>query len=157
MSTVVVAPDSFKGSASATEVASALADGWRSVRPGDVVRLAPMADGGEGTLDAFEVAVPGAVRHPVRVTGPSGDEVDASWLLLPDGTALVELAETSGLGLLRRPAPHDAHTIGFGQAIAAALDAGATALLLAIGGSASTDGGAGALTALGARLLDADG
>ncbi|WP_348790122.1 glycerate kinase [Leifsonia sp. NPDC080035] len=157
MSTVVVAPDSFKGSASATEVATALAEGWRAERPGDHVLRAPMADGGEGTLDAFEVAVPGAIRHPMRVTGPSGDGVDASWLLLPDGTALVELAETSGLGLLRRPAPHDAHTIGFGQAIAAALDAGATGLLLAIGGSASTDGGSGALTALGARLLDADG
>ena len=157
MSTVAVAPDSFKGSASAAAIAGALADGWRSVRPGDRVVLAPMADGGEGTLDAFAVAVPGAVRHPVRVEGPDGRAVDASWLELPDGAAVVELAETSGIGLLDALAPFDAHTIGFGQAIAAALDSGATRLLLAIGGSASTDGGAGALTALGARLLDAAG
>lgn len=155
--TVVVAPDSFKGSATAAEVAEALGAGWHSVRPGDTVVLAPTADGGEGTLDAFAVAVPGAQRRPVRVLGPSGDTVDAAWLALPDGSALVELAATSGLGLLRSPAPFDAHTVGFGQAIAAALDAGATSLLLAIGGSASTDGGAGMLTALGARLLDADG
>ncbi|MFK3671843.1 glycerate kinase [Leifsonia aquatica] len=155
--TVVVAPDSFKGSATAAEVAEALGAGWQSVRPGDTVVLAPTADGGEGTLDAFAVAVPGAQRRPVRVLGPSGGAVDASWLALPDGVAVVELAATSGLGLLQAPAPFDAQTIGFGQAIAAALDAGATSLLLAIGGSASTDGGAGALTALGARLLDADG
>lgn len=157
MSTVVVAPDSFKGSATATEVAAALADGWRSVRPGDRIVLAPMADGGEGTLDAFSVAVPGSVRHPVRVLGPASAPVDASWLQLPDGTALVELAESSGLALLTSLAPLDAHTVGFGQAIAAALDAGASALLLAIGGSASTDGGAGVLTALGAGLQDEHG
>jgi glycerate kinase len=155
--TVVVAPDSFKGSATAAEVAEALGAGWRSVRPADTMVLAPTADGGEGTLDAFAVAVPGARRRPVRVLGPSGEAVEAAWLALPDGVAVVELAATSGLGLLRAPAPFDAHTVGFGQAIAAALDAGATSLLLAIGGSASTDGGAGALTALGARLLDADG
>ncbi|MBB2968411.1 glycerate kinase [Leifsonia aquatica] len=155
--TVVVAPDSFKGSATAAEVAEALGEGWHSVRPGDTVVLAPTADGGEGTLDAFAVAVPGSQRQPVRVLGPSGEAVDAAWLALPDGAAVVELAATSGLGLLRAPAPFDAHTVGFGQAIAAALDAGATSLLLAIGGSASTDGGAGALTALGARLLDAGG
>lgn len=155
--TVVVAPDSFKGSATAAEVAEALGAGWHSVRPADTVAIAPTADGGEGTLDAFAVAVPGAQRRPVRVLGPSGEAVEAVWLALPDGVAVVELAATSGLGLLRAPAPFDAHTVGFGQAIAAALDAGATSLLLAIGGSASTDGGAGALTALGARLLDADG
>ncbi|WP_313540814.1 glycerate kinase [Leifsonia aquatica] len=155
--TVVVAPDSFKGSATAAEVAEALGAGWRSVRPADTMVLAPTADGGEGTLDAFAVAVPGARRRPVRVLGPSGEAVEAAWMALPDGVAVVELAATSGLGLLRAPAPFDAHTVGFGQAIAAALDAGATSLLLAIGGSASTDGGAGALTALGARLLDADG
>lgn len=155
--TVVVAPDSFKGSAAAADVAAALAEGWSEVRPADHVVLAPTADGGEGTLDAFAAAVPGAVRHPVRVLGPSGAPVDASWLELPDGTAVVELAETSGLALLPEPAPFDAHTIGFGQAISAALDAGAHTLLLAIGGSSSTDGGTGALTALGARLLDASG
>lgn len=155
--TVVVAPDSFKGSATATAVAEALAAGWSSVRPDDRVVLAPMADGGEGTLDAFEVAVPGAVRHAVTVLGPAGADVEASWLSLPDGTAVVELAETSGLAHMPQLAPLDAHTFGFGQAIAAALDAGATALLLALGGSASTDGGVGALAALGAHFTDAAG
>lgn len=160
---VIFAPDSFKGSATAAQVAGALAEGWASVRPGDEVRLMPMADGGEGTLDAFEVAVPGARRMPVTVTGPDDRPVETSWLLLPatdaapGGTGVVELAGTSGITLLDPLRPLDAHTLGFGQAIAAALDHGVSRLLLALGGSSSTDGGAGALTALGARLLDASG
>jgi glycerate kinase len=157
MPTVVIAPDSFKGSAAASVIASALADGWGTVRPGDRVVLAPMADGGEGTLDAFEMAVAGSVRHPVTVLGPDGRDVEASWLSLPDGTALVELAETSGLARLTQPAPLDAHTFGFGQAIVAALASGASGLLLAIGGSSSTDAGVGALAALGGRFTDASG
>ncbi|WP_085368307.1 glycerate kinase [Leifsonia sp. NCR5] len=155
--TVVVAPDSFKGSATATAVAEALASGWSSVRSDDRLVLAPMADGGEGTLDAFEVAVPGSVRHAITVLGPAGADLDASWLSLPDGTAVVELAETSGLAHLPTLAPLDAHTYGFGQAIAAALASGATGLLLAIGGSSSTDGGVGALAALGAHFTDPTG
>jgi glycerate kinase len=99
------------------------------------------------------------------VTGPDGGPdgardraaVDAEWLLLPDGTGLVELANTSGLTLLDGLRPLDAHTRGFGQAVRAALDHGVARLVLAIGGSASTDGGAGALVELGARLLDAEG
>ena len=160
---VIIAPDSFKGSATATEVATAIAEGWVSARPGDDVRLMPMADGGEGTLDAFEVAVPGATRMPVTVTGPDDRPVDTHWLLLPPtdatpgATGVIELACTSGLTLLDPLRPLEAHTIGFGQAIAAALDHGVTRLLLAIGGSSSTDGGAGALSALGARFLDAKG
>lgn len=160
---VIIAPDSFKGSATAAEVAAALAEGWASARPDDDVRLMPMADGGEGTLDAFEVAVPGATRMLITVTGPDDRAVDTHWLLLPPtdaapgGTGVVELACTSGLTLLDPLRPLAAHTLGFGQAIAAALDHGASRLLLAIGGSSSTDGGAGALTALGARFLDAEG
>ncbi|WAB84175.1 glycerate kinase [Microcella daejeonensis] len=165
---VVLAPDSFKGSASAAEVVAALARGWASVRPDDELVARPMADGGEGTLDAFEVAVPDARRMPVRVTGPDSRPVDAHWVLLPatatrPATAVVELAATSGITLLEHPAPDDAHTLGFGEAIAAALDhrdaagRGVEQLLLALGGSSSTDGGAGALRALGARLLDARG
>ena len=152
---VVVAPDSFKGTATAAEAADALARGWRSVAPSDVIVEKPMADGGEGTLDAFAAAVPGAERVPVTVQGPDDRPVDAAWLRLPDGTAVVELALTSGITLLDPLRPLDAHTLGFGQAIAAALDAGARRLLLAIGGSSSTDGGAGALAALGAVFLDA--
>ncbi|NQX27388.1 glycerate kinase [Microbacteriaceae bacterium VKM Ac-2854] len=154
---IVIAPDSFKGSATAVEVATALAQGWRSVHPHDDVVLAPMADGGEGTVDAFAVAVPGSVRHPVTVTGPDGRSVITEWLLLPDGSAVVELASASGITLLDPLAPLTAHTRGFGQAVAAALDGGASSLLLAIGGSSSTDGGVGALRALGARFLDVNG
>ncbi len=152
--TVVIAPDSFKGTATAIEAVRALADGWTSVRPGDTIRLLPMADGGEGTLDAFEIAVPGSTRMPVTVQGPDNRLVAAHWLLLPDGTGVVELANTSGITLLDPLLPLDAHTLGFGQAIAAALDYGVDRLLLAIGGSSSTDGGVGALVALGATFTD---
>jgi len=122
-----------------------------------------MADGGEGTLEAFETAVAGAKRMPVTVAGPDDRPVDTFWLLLPPtdaaphGTGVVELANTSGITLLDPLRPTTAHTLGFGQAIAAALDHEVSALLLGIGGSASTDGGAGALTALGARLVDDGG
>lgn len=164
--TVVIAPDSFKGTIDAARAAGALAAGWRRVRPGDEVRLLPLADGGEGTADAFAAAVPGARRMPVTVTGPDGEAVAASWILLPptddapDGTAVVELANTSGIELLGRPPrprPLDAHTRGFGEAIAAALAHGVSRLVLGIGSSASTDGGAGMLTALGAEFRDAAG
>lgn len=156
---IVIAPDSFKGTATAADAAAALAAGWRSVRPADELVLRPMADGGEGTLDAFESAAPGARRMPVTVHGPgrAGKPVTAHWLLLPDGTGVVELAATSGLTLLDPLAPLDAHTAGFGEAIAAALDAGVSRLLLALGGSGSTDGGGGALAVLGARFTDASG
>jgi glycerate kinase len=154
---VVIAPDSFKGTLDAPTAAAALADGWRSVRPMDVTVAAPMADGGEGTLDALAAAVPDAERVPVRVDGPDDRPVDAAWLRLPDGTAVVELAATSGLLLLDALRPRTAHTRGFGEAVRAALEAGAPRLLLAVGGSASTDGGAGLLRALGARFLDVDG
>jgi glycerate kinase len=154
---VVFAPDSFKGSASADAAAAALADGWASERPDDELVQRPMADGGEGTVDAFAAAVPGSVRVPVMVDGPDGRSVHTEWLRLPDGTAVVELASASGITLLDPLLPCDAHTRGFGQAIAAALDAGADRLVLAIGGSSSTDGGVGALEALGARFQKADG
>ncbi|MDQ7879129.1 glycerate kinase [Microbacterium sp. QXD-8] len=164
--TVVIAPDSFKGTIGAAAAAEALAAGWSRVRPSDDVRLMPMADGGEGTVDAFAAAVPGAHRMPVTVTGPEGTPVEASWVLLPAtgeaprGTAVVELANTSGIERLGTPPrlrPFDAHTKGFGEAIAAALAHGVSRLVLGIGSSSSTDGGAGMLTALGARFMDAAG
>ncbi|MCJ1714020.1 glycerate kinase [Curtobacterium sp. VKM Ac-2922] len=151
---VVIAPDSFKGTATAAAVATAIASGWAEERPDDVLTLVPMADGGEGTLDAFATAFPRARRMPITVTGPAGTPVDTWWLSLPDGRAVVELAATSGLPLLTTPEPDRAQTTGFGQSIAAALDAGATGLVLGIGGSASTDGGAGLLGALGLVLGD---
>ncbi|WP_156760660.1 glycerate kinase [Microbacterium karelineae] len=156
---IVVAPDSFKGSISAADAAVAIAEGWVRAAPGDRFTLRPMADGGEGTLDAFEKAVPGSKRMSVRVTGPAGRAVTAAWLRLPaedglpGGTGVVELASTSGIELLGDDLrPRDASTLGFGQAIAAALDAGVSRLVLGIGSSASTDGGTGMLTALGARF-----
>ncbi|OHV39949.1 MULTISPECIES: glycerate kinase [Pseudofrankia] len=157
---VVIAPDSFKGSLAANRVAAALADGWLSVRPDDEVVRLPIADGGEGTLDVFAAAVPGACRRAVKVTGPDGAQdtrlVDAEWLALPNGTAVVELASGSGLPLLgARRDPLGAHTVGLGQLLAVALDDPATRqIIVTLGGSASTDGGTGALTALGARFLD---
>ncbi|WP_127473342.1 glycerate kinase [Microbacterium sulfonylureivorans] len=166
MHTVVIAPDSFKGTIGAADVAAAIGEGWHRARPHDEIRLLPMADGGEGTLEAFATAVPQARRMPISVTGPAGDAVDASWLLLPatadapDGIGVVELAGTSGIELLGTPArlrPLDAGTRGFGEAIAAALAHGVSQLVLGIGSSASTDGGTGMLTALGARFTDAAG
>ncbi|WP_051899298.1 glycerate kinase [Sciscionella sediminilitoris] len=154
---VLIAPDSFKGSATACEVACAIAEGWTEARPQDELHQLPLADGGEGTLDAVATAITGTRRVPVTVPGPDGRPVGTHWLALPDGTGLVELAGASGLTLLDRPCPASAHTLGFGRVIAAAMDAGVRHLLLALGGSASTDGGAGALTALGARLLDTAG
>lgn len=142
----VIAPDSFKGSLSARDAATAMAQGWSSVRGDDAITLLPQADGGEGTLDAVEAAVAGATRHWVRgVTGPDGREVDASWLSLPDGTAVVELAQSSGLPLMRELDPMGATTRGLGEVILAALAVDPRRLLVGLGGSASTDGGLGVL------------
>ncbi|MER7842403.1 glycerate kinase [Kitasatospora sp. NPDC096077] len=155
---VVLAPDSFKGTATATEAATALAAGWHSVRPQDELLTRPMADGGEGTMAAVVAATPGAVVRRVRgCTGPDGRPVTGAYALLPDGTVLVELAVASGLPLMAAPAPLTATTRGTGQLITAALAAGARRITVALGGSASTDGGAGLLTALGLRLLDGQG
>ena len=164
--TVVIAPDSFKGTIGAADAAAALAAGWHRVRPHDAIRLLPMADGGEGTLDAFATAVPDARRMPVTVAGPAGTPVQASWLLLPataadpGGIGVVELAGTSGIELLGTPGrlrPLDAGTRGFGEAISAALAHGVSRLVLGVGSSASTDGGTGMLAALGAGFTDAAG
>ncbi len=152
---VVIAPDSFKGSIGASAAAAALAGGWRSVRPGDEVVCVPLADGGEGTLAVLAAAVSGARWHQERVTGPAGQPVDCAWLELPGGVAAVELARASGLPLLARPDPLGAQTTGLGEVISRALDTGARQVTIALGGSACTDGGTGALAALGARFLDA--
>lgn len=143
---VVIAPDSFKGSITAQDAAAAIARGWTTVRQSDAITLLPQADGGEGTLDAVEAAVAGAVRHWVRdVTGPDGAPVDASWLSLPDGTAVVELAQSSGLPLMRSLDPLGATTRGLGEVIRTALESQPARLVVGLGGSASTDGGAGVL------------
>ncbi|WEK60957.1 MAG: glycerate kinase [Candidatus Microbacterium colombiense] len=163
MTRVVLAPDSFKGTITAADAAAALAQGWASVEPEAEFVHRPMADGGEGTVAAFAAAVPGARRMPVTVDGPAGRPIESAWLLLPptddapQGTAVVDLGSTSGIELLDELRPWDADTTGFGQAIAAALDHGVSRLVVGIGSSASTDGGTGMLTALGARFLDQAG
>ncbi len=158
MTRVVIAPDSFKGCLPALTVARAIAEGWRTVRPDDELTLVPQADGGEGTLDAIEAAVPGAVRHTVgQVTGPDGHPTEGQWLELPDGVAAVELAQCCGLPLMRVPDAMRATTRGLGEVIRAALGAGATGLVIGLGGSASTDGAAGALAALGLVMTDEQG
>ena len=154
---IVVAPDSFKGSIGAAEAAAALADGWRDLHPADELVCVPLADGGEGTLEVMATASAAPRWHPVQVTGPGGGTVASCWLELPDATGYVELARASGLPLMAAPDPLGAQTAGTGELIGSALDAGARRIVIALGGSASTDGGSGALAALGARFLDAAG
>lgn len=155
---VVVAPDSFKGSIGAGDAARAIADGWRTVRGEDVLELYPQADGGEGTMDAVAEVFPQARWHEVPgVCGPDGRPVTGRWLDLGEGRALTELAQMSGLPQMSELDPQGATTLGLGQVMADALDHQITELLVGLGGSASTDGGAGALVGLGAKFLDAAG
>ena len=155
---VLVAPDSFKGSYTAVQAAAALAEGWGSRRSHDDVTTLPQADGGEGTIDAIAAVRPDAVVHWVdHVSGPDLRHGRARWLELPEGTAVIELAESSGLPSMRAPAPGRATSRGLGEVMAAALRFGVDRLLVGLGGSASTDGGGGALSGLGCRLLDGRG
>ncbi|MBX3193825.1 MAG: glycerate kinase [Microbacteriaceae bacterium] len=154
----VIAADSFKGTLGAADVVQAIADGWRSRYEGDTLHLLPQADGGEGTVDAVERAVPGSVRRTVGdVTGPDGRPTPGEWLELPDGTAVIELAQMSGLPLMPELDALGATSRGFGEVIAAVLDAGAPRLVLGIGGSASTDAGVPMLEAIGHRRPPVDG
>jgi glycerate kinase len=156
---VLVAPDKFKGTLTAAEAASAIGTGWRRSRPLDVVEELPMADGGEGTLDALVSAL-GGQRRWVRVSGPLGDPVGAAYAIVPRGgkrMGVVEMASASGLQLIG-PARRDAlraSTFGTGELVLAACREGISELLVCIGGSATNDGGAGMAQALGVRLLDA--
>ncbi|MGW0158281.1 glycerate kinase [Mycobacterium sp. NPDC003323] len=153
---ILIAPDSFKGTASAAEVAEALAAGWKAVRGNDEIVVLPQADGGEGTLAA--VAATGTWRRrQTMVDGPDGRPVMARWLLGDDDRALVELAESSGIALMSRLDPWRAGTRGLGQVLDEALRTGVRSVQIALGGSASTDGGAGALMALGLKAFDCRG
>lgn len=153
---VLIAADKFKGSLTAVQVAGRVTAGLRRVVPDLPVEALPVADGGDGTVDAAVAA--GFERHEVRVAGPLGQEVTAAFALR-GGTAVVEMAEASGLQRLPAGvfAPLTASTYGSGELLRAALDAGARTIVFGVGGSATTDGGAGMLSALGARFLNEDG
>jgi glycerate 2-kinase len=153
---VLIAPDKFKGSLPATDAAAALASGWRSARPDDEVALLPMADGGDGTLVVLAQDWPTASWVAVPTVDAVGTPRLGRYLRSGD-TAAVELAETCGIAGLSPLEPLGAHTIGLGIVLAAALRSGARGLVVALGGSASTDGGAGALSALGAQLIGTGG
>jgi glycerate 2-kinase len=153
---VLIAPDSFKGSLTSVDVARALEAGWRRARPGDEVRLSPLADGGEGTLVAI-AAAGGWQWREADALDPLGRTIRARWLARDDGrVAVVEMAAGSGLSLLA-PGERDAGRAtshGTGDLLRNVLDAGIRDIALGIGGSATTDGAAGLLRALGARIAD---
>jgi glycerate kinase len=156
---IVIAPDSFKESLSAEAVAQAIARGFQTVFSEAEMVLLPVADGGEGTTDSLVAATRGQ-RFTQQATGPLGDSVEAFWGLLGDGqTAFVETAAASGLDLIDsfQRDPLSATTRGTGELILAAIDKGAKHIIVGLGGSATNDGGAGMLQALGLGLLDVDG
>jgi glycerate kinase len=158
VSTILIAPDSFKGSLTSVAVARALADGWSRARLGDEILLCPLADGGEGTLAAIEAAGGWSVQR-ATVHDPLERSIIARWLRWMDGTrAFVEMAEASGLSRVAAGErdPIAATSIGTGELVATAIDAGVRHITLGIGGSATTDGGFGLLSALldGDRKLD---
>ncbi|MFC9353653.1 glycerate kinase [Arthrobacter sp. NPDC057013] len=158
---ILIAPDKFKGSLTAVEAAAAIAEGALRVYPDAVTTQFPVADGGEGTLEAAVAA--GYEERINAVVGPILAPIGAAWALRKDvsgaTTAVIETAQASGLAHME-PTPENslrAHSYGCGQLIAAALDAGATEIVLGVGGSAMTDAGSGALRALGLKPLDAAG
>ncbi|OZI77748.1 glycerate kinase [Bordetella genomosp. 12] len=155
---IVIAPDSFKESLSAAEAVRAIERGVKQACPGAHTVCVPMADGGEGTVDAVLAATGGQARQS-QVHDALGRSTQAQWGWLDDGTAVIEMASAAGLEGIPAPQrdPLAADTGGVGELILAALDAGARKLILGLGGSATTDGGSGMLRALGARFLDAQG
>ncbi len=156
---IVVAPDSYKGSVSALGVAEAMERGIHAVFPDAEVLKVPIADGGEGTVEALVAATGGRLQH-TEVPGPLGEPVRATWGVLGDGqTAVIEMAAASGLPLVPKDArdPRITTTSGTGWLLKAALDAGLRKVVIGIGGSATNDGGTGLARALGARFLDGSG
>ena len=156
MPKIVIAPQEFKGSLTAIEIARAIEAGVKRAIPDSTTVLAPVADGGDGTLQALVDSSGGRIES-VTVTGPLGDDVVAEWGALGDGkTAVIEMARSSGLALVDLDArdPRRATTRGVGDLIVEALDANQSNFIIGIGGSATNDGGAGMMQALGASLLD---
>lgn len=158
MARVLIAPDSFKGSATSTHVAESLKQGWLALRSHDEVICVPFADGGEGTLDCVEGVTSQSERIAITIQGATGIVHQSSWLLVDDDTAVIEMAALCGITTVEKLDSLGAHSFGLGQAIKDALnDARVKEILVAVGGSASTDGGTGALRALGFDFLDTQG
>ena len=146
---VLIAPDKFAGTLTAVEAARAMADGWQRQAPGDEVDLAPMSDGGPGFVDVLHTALGGELQV-ASVRGPLGGRVPATVLVVGD-TAYVESAQACGLHLTERERAEEATSFGVGELLGQALDTGAATVVVGLGGSGTTDGGAGLLAALGAR------
>lgn len=155
---IMLAPDSFKGSLTATEAVEAMAEGIGRVSATIQIDRCPLSDGGEGFIEAMHTAGGGDV-HIATVENARGRSVDASWLILPDGTAVIEMAQAAGLAHLppEQRLPLHTHTRGVGQLIGGALDAGCRTMIIGIGGSATNDAGLGMIQAMGAQLLDPSG
>ena len=152
---VVVAPDKFAGTLGAAEAAAAIAAGWSDARPADELELVPLADGGEGTVAVVEAALPEARRHRIEVRDALGRPVEAAWLSLPDGRALLEAAEACGLSRLA-PGERDplaATSFGVGELLLAASAQGHGEIVVGLGGTATMDGGAGLAAAVAGRRL----
>ncbi len=153
---IVIAPDSYKGTMSATEVCEIIKAEFLKIRVSEDVRCFPIADGGEGTVDAM--LFNGGERINIKVTGPLFKEADSFYGILPDNTAVIEMAAASGLPMVgSRKNPMLTTTYGTGQLIRDALDRGCKKILIGLGGSATNDGGIGCAAALGAEFLDHDG
>jgi glycerate kinase len=152
---IVIAPDSFKESLSSSGVAQAIADGIKMVAPDATLVLMPMADGGEGTVEAIAGST-GAPLQKLETVNALGEPITAAWIMLHDGTAVIEMASAAGLEQIAEDKRdvRRASTYGLGQLVLAALDQGARRIVLGLGGSATNDAGAGLLCALGIRLLD---
>ena len=154
---ILLAPDSFKGSLSSLQAAKCMEKGIRKVFSSAIIQTVPIADGGEGTVEALVSASKGIYKTNT-VTGPLGRPVKAVWGRLPDGTAVIEMAAAAGLPLVAgRKNPCVTTTYGVGQLIADALARGARRIVLGLGGSATNDGGCGCAAALGVRFTDAGG
>ncbi|MGN0993782.1 MAG: glycerate kinase [Butyricicoccus sp.] len=157
MKKYILIPDSFKGTLSSAQICAALAGELRAAQPGAEIISIPVADGGEGTVDALLSAV-GGERVRAACHGPFGEELEGFYGLLPDGAAVIEMAAAAGLPLVSgRLQPDRTTTYGVGELIAAALARGARRIVLGLGGSATNDGGCGAAAALGVRFLRVDG
>lgn len=155
---IVIAPDSFKESLSSSGVAQAIADGIKTIAPDATLVLMPMADGGEGTVEAIAGST-GAPLQTQDTVNALGEPICAAWVMLPDHTAVIEMASAAGLEQIAEDKRdvRRASTYGLGRLVTAAMDQGARRIVLGLGGSATNDGGSGLLSALGIRFLDKSG